>query len=85
MGELSPVIEGHAKYREGKKVTISAFRNHHHDHHCIALALAIVLIIIIVIAFLNSIASIIIAIAKFVERIPFIITFNDNMKTWTAI
>ena len=22
MGELSPVIEGHAKYREGKKVTI---------------------------------------------------------------
>ena len=32
MGELSPVIEGHAKYREGKKVTISAFRNYHHDH-----------------------------------------------------
>ena len=82
MGELSPVIEGHAKYREGKKVTISTFLNYHHDH--LWLLIAVVLIIIIVIAFLNSIASII-AIAKFVERIPFIITFHDNMKTWTAI
>ena len=25
MGELSPVIEGHAKYREGKKVSITGF------------------------------------------------------------